>query len=124
MHLGDIRAVSHRHRDETIDVGRRQIPHRRERIHPAGEEHFRLVDVADPGDGRLVQQCFCDLRVSARPDARRGLVGVEAFRQGVWPEIANLPLQFKRGRSCELRHRHVECDGWMSCASRTMRMLW
>ena len=90
--LGDIGAHElHCRRHEAIDVRRWEIPHLRKRIHPSGEEHFGLVDVADAGDGRLIQQCVCNFGLTARHDAGRRLGRVEAVRQGIRSELANLP---------------------------------
>jgi hypothetical protein len=107
--LGDVRAHEcHGRRYEPVDIFRLQLPHLHERIHPAGEENFRLVDVPDPGDRRLVEQCVSNVGVAARADAPRGLLRREALRQRVRAELANLRRPFKHLRRCELGDRDVE----------------
>src|SRR5687768_16663703 len=53
----DIRAhEADRGGDESLEILPREHPGRHKRIHPSGEQHLGLVDVADSSDRRLIEQ--------------------------------------------------------------------
>src|ERR1035441_7145353 len=66
------------------------------RVEAAQEQHLGLIQVADPGQVPLVEECLADRAVGACPEAALGLrgipVGAEQVRAGM-ADPASLDLQ-------------------------------
>ena len=74
-------------RDERPQLVVGEASHRRERIETMPEQELRLVDVANPGQGALVEQCLaeCDRRPGAQVSQRSGGIEGAAEQIGTHP---------------------------------------